>query len=117
MVYVGAQWCPWSRKFTPELINFYNEVITENPEYEVVYIPGERSNSELMQYSKEMNFPWPILRFDAKDRIAVLKTIITRSTIPALGLADIYGVNILDMSEYSHGAVLNKVYANIQEKE
>lgn len=49
--YFSASWCGPCHQFTPILKDFYDEV-NEQPDanFEIVYVPGDRSLEEMMQY-------------------------------------------------------------------
>ena len=51
LLYFSASWCGPCHQFTPILKDFYEEV-TEQPDanFEIVYVPGDRSVEEMMQY-------------------------------------------------------------------
>ncbi|GAB6059861.1 thioredoxin-like domain-containing protein [Desulfonatronum parangueonense] len=100
IIYRGAQWCPGTRKLTPEVIKLYKEIKQNNPEYELVYVPAEKSSLELQKYAAEMNFPWPVVAFHSADELAVVPQ--NNVYIPAIGMADIYGNTLIDMSKHNN---------------
>jgi nucleoredoxin len=51
LLYFSASWCGPCHQFTPILKDFYDEVQAEaGGNLEIVYVPGDRSLQEMMQY-------------------------------------------------------------------
>lgn len=48
LLYFSASWCGPCHQFTPILKDFYEEIVGEN--FEIVYVPGDKSVQEMMQY-------------------------------------------------------------------
>src|SRR5437764_9700345 len=42
-LYFSAHWCPPCRKFTPELVQFYNRVAPQHSEFEIVFVSLDRT--------------------------------------------------------------------------
>jgi thiol-disulfide isomerase/thioredoxin len=63
-LYFAARWCPSCRKFTPELIEYYNRVTAAHPEFEIVFISADRSESAMQAYMHDTQMPWPAVQFD-----------------------------------------------------
>ncbi len=60
-VYFSASWCPPCLAFTPLLIDFYNEVNSEDKALEIILVPLDRTNEEFELYYKPM--PWLTIPF------------------------------------------------------
>jgi hypothetical protein len=114
VIYHGARWCPYTQKFTPQLLKLYNEMKQKHPEYEVIYFPAEKSAAELQTYAKEMNFPWPVVTFNQKEKLAVFAHILGRSSTPELGVVDQYGNIILDNAELDRDTALLRLKKMIE---
>ena len=54
-LYFSASWCPPCRRFTPELIKFYNKY-HRSKNFEIVFISRDRNYNEYSKYYKKM--PW-----------------------------------------------------------
>lgn len=111
VLYGGARWCPYTQQFTPELLKAYNQLKTKHPEFEVFYIPSEKSAAELQTYAKELNFPWPVLDYRHKGKFAVLATILGRSSLPEIEVADRHGNIIIDNYKLDREGVLKEFIA------
>ncbi len=94
-LYFSAHWCPPCRKFTPELVDFYNRVAPQHPEFEVIFVSNDRSASAMQTYMSETSMPWPAIDF---DRIASKDSIrkYCGSGIPCLVLVDASGKVLSD---------------------
>ncbi|MEP4079521.1 thioredoxin-like domain-containing protein [Haloferula sp.] len=58
--YYTASWCPPCQKYTPSLVEFYNENKNEN--FEIVLITSDRDEDAMEGYAKEKKMPWPQLK-------------------------------------------------------
>ncbi|MGF1531573.1 MAG: thioredoxin-like domain-containing protein [Puniceicoccaceae bacterium] len=58
--YYTASWCPPCQKFTPSLVEWYNE--NKNDNFELVLISSDRDAKAMERYAAEKEMPWPQLR-------------------------------------------------------
>jgi nucleoredoxin len=94
-LYFSAHWCPPCRKFTPNLVDFYNRVASLHPEFEIIFVSYDRSAYGMQTYIRETNMPWPAIdyaKISAKPEI----TKYAGSAIPCLVLVDAAGKVISD---------------------
>jgi nucleoredoxin len=63
-LYFSAHWCPPCRKFTPELVAFYNRNAAAHPEFEIVFVSSDKSAAAMEAYMRDMQMPWPAVSFD-----------------------------------------------------
>lgn len=95
-LYFSAHWCGPCRRFTPELVKFYQEFATAHPEFELVFVSKDRSAREQGQYIQEMGMPWPVVPY---ARLAEAQAKLPHSTgesIPCLLLVDSSGQVLSD---------------------
>jgi nucleoredoxin len=95
MLYFSAHWCGPCRKFTPQLVDYYNRVAPQHPELEIVFVSNDRSQFAFETYMKEAQMPWPAIDF---QKVAS-KTAITKFAgqgIPDLVLLDASGRVVSD---------------------
>ena len=94
-LYFSAHWCPPCRKFTPELVQYYNRVTAQHPEFEVIFVSFDRSNYTMQNYMREANMPWPAIDFQKLETKQEIKKY-AGSGIPCLVLLDSTGKVISD---------------------
>ena len=58
--YFSASWCGPCHKFTPNLIEFYNN--NKNADFEIFLTSHDSDDKDLEKYVKELNQPWPFLK-------------------------------------------------------
>jgi nucleoredoxin len=63
-LYFSARWCGPCRKFTPDLVEFYNRVTPAHPEFEIIFVSSDRSAPAMEAYMRDMQMPWPAVHFD-----------------------------------------------------
>ncbi len=62
-LYFSAGWCPPCHVFTPKLVSFYREMKPKHPDFEVIFISADHSESEMKKYVADAAMPWPALRY------------------------------------------------------
>jgi nucleoredoxin len=75
------------RKFTPQLVEYYNRVAPQHPEFEVIFYSFDQSAAAMELYMRETNMPWPAIDYEklpAKESIRKN----AGSGIPSLVLVD-----------------------------
>ena len=100
-LYFSAHWCPPCRKFTPELVDYYNRVATQHPEFEIVFISFDKSQFAMETYMREANMPWPAIDFPKLGGKEAVRKYAGKG-IPCLVLVD------------ATGTVISSTYAGAQ---
>jgi hypothetical protein len=99
LLFFSANWSPAGRKFTPRLVEYYNRVAPQHPEFEVIFFSADRSRFGMETYMGQSNMPWPAVAYDRRTgKAGAIQTNLVRE-IPALVLADAAG----KVLSYSHG--------------
>ena len=62
-LYFSAHWCGPCRKFTPQLVEYYNRVAPQHPEFELIFVSNDRAPFNMETYMKQTNMPWPAIDF------------------------------------------------------
>lgn len=94
-LYFSAHWCPPCRKFTPQLVDYYNRVAPQHPEFEIIFVSNDRSQFGFETYLKETQMPWPAIDFQkVANKGAINKY--AGSGIPDLVLLDASGKVVSD---------------------
>ena len=94
-LYFSANWCAPCRKFTPELIDFYNRAAPQHPEFEVLFVSYDRTAFAMQTYMRETKMPWPALDYAKIGGNETIKKY-SRSGIPCLVLIDAEGKVLSD---------------------
>jgi nucleoredoxin len=63
-LYFSAHWCGPCRKFTPNLVAYYNKNTAAHPEFEIVFVSNDKTASAMEGYMREDQMPWPAVSFD-----------------------------------------------------
>lgn len=92
-IYFSAHWCPPCRQFTPKLVDFYNQLKSEDKPFEIVFVSSDRSEREMIGYMKEADMPWLAVRHDSKESNHLKETFSIRS-IPTLVVVNDQGTMI-----------------------
>ena len=94
-LYFSAHWCGPCRKFTPQLVDYYNRVAAQHPEFEIIFVSYDRSAFGFETYLKDTRMPWPAIDFQkVKGKSEITKY--SGSEIPGLVLIDASGKVISD---------------------
>jgi len=64
-IYYSAQWCPPCHRFTPKLVQFYNDFKPSHPNFELIFVSEDHDRDAMLAYIKEMSMPWPSVRYNA----------------------------------------------------
>jgi nucleoredoxin len=102
-LYFSAHWCGPCRKFTPQLVEYYNQVAPQHPEFEIIFVSSDRSRFGWETYMREARMPWPAIDYDQLTGLAGLKQL-GGDGIPSLVLLDATGQ--LLSSSYDGGKYL-----------
>ena len=94
-LYFSAFWCGPCRKFTPQLVQFYNRVAPAHPEFEIVFLSFDKSAPAMENYMREMHMPWPAVKFDKLAEKEALRKY-AGSGIPCLVVVDAEGRVVSD---------------------
>jgi nucleoredoxin len=94
--YFSAHWCAPCRKFTPQLVDYYNRVAAQHPEFEIVFYSLDKSSFAFETYMREANMPWLAIDYaKVKGKEAIGKN--AGDGIPSLVLVDSAG-NVISSS-------------------
>jgi thiol-disulfide isomerase/thioredoxin len=94
-LYFSAHWCGPCRKFTPQLVAYYNKVAAAHPEFEIVFVSSDKTAAEMEGYVREAQMPWPAVAFENAVKNAALDKY-AGSAIPCLVIVNETGKVVLD---------------------
>jgi len=89
-VYFSASWCPPCRKFTPELVKFYNKFKPQHADFELVFVSWDRAGSDMEKYMESDAMPWPALAYNERKNKPTINGL-AGNGIPCLVLIDASG--------------------------
>ena len=97
-LYFSAHWCAPCRVFTPKLVEFYNRIAPQHPEFEIVLVSYDKSPFGLETSMRDAQVPWPAINFAKLPGKEALKKYAGES-IPCLVVLDASGKVIFDTYE------------------
>ncbi len=86
-LYYSAHWCAPCRKFTPELVDYYNRVAAAHPEFELVFVSSDRSRFGWETYIQEAKMPWLAIDYEQLSDLEGVKKL-GGGSIPSLLVLD-----------------------------
>jgi nucleoredoxin len=111
-LYFAANWCPACRQFTPQLVEYYNRVKAEHPEFEIILVSGDPSAAGMEAHIRSGRMPWPAVDFEKLPGKESLKKYGGQS-IPCLVLLDASGKVLADTFEGKTRVGPEKVLATL----
>jgi thiol-disulfide isomerase/thioredoxin len=87
ILYFGAGWCPDCRRFSPKLVSAYNAQAGEK-KFEVLLIPKDKTEEEMVKFMKAEKMPWPALAFSKTAGADDLNRFYSGKGIPCLTVID-----------------------------
>ncbi len=87
-IYFSAHWCSPCRKFTPQLIDFYNMLKKENKPFEIIFISSDKTEDDMFEYINETEMPWLTLFYEDSRKNYVKSKYNARGGIPKLVILD-----------------------------
>jgi nucleoredoxin len=112
-LYFSAHWCAPCRKFTPQLVDYYNQIEPQHPEFEIIFVSCDRSRFNWETYMRDSKMPWPAIDFDQLASLGDLRRI-GGSSIPSLVLLDATGRILSTSFEGDNYLGPQKVLADLQ---
>ncbi len=71
LLYFSASWCGPCKKFTPSLVEFFDQNV-DSRKVMVVLVGRDRSEAEMMQYMTDHGMKWPAIPFKQLQKSGVL---------------------------------------------
>lgn len=90
VLYFSANWCKPCHTFTPKLVEFYNRVVEQHPEFEIVFVSSDHSQFAMETYMRNTQMPWPAVDYQTIAGAPELQKL-GGSSIPSLIAIDASG--------------------------
>lgn len=113
--YRGAGWCGPCRQFSPSLVKFYKEAKPTYPNFEIIFISGDKTPAEMAKYAKEMGFAWATVPSARQPETQIVNRFFT-NLIPQLVVTDRAGNVVLDSAKIGTDAALKQFAALLKKK-
>ncbi|HRE80333.1 MAG TPA: thioredoxin-like domain-containing protein [Opitutaceae bacterium] len=110
LFYRGAGWCGPCRQFSPSLVSFFKETKAKHPNYEVVFVSGDKTPAEMKAYSKEIGFTWPTVPQSRQPEMQIVNRLFT-NLIPQVVVTDRQGTVVIDSARIGSAAALQQFAA------
>ena len=94
-LYFSAHWCPPCRKFTPQLVAYYDQIAHDHPEFEIIFVSADKSADDMATYMRETGMPWPAIEYGELANVPALQKYAGRG-IPDLVIVDASGKVLAD---------------------
>jgi hypothetical protein len=99
LLFFSAIWSKEGRQFTSRLVDYYNRVAPQHPEFEIVFFSADRSQFAMENYVSQTNMPWPAVAYEKlQGKAGALASAFTHQ-IPRLILAEASGRVLSDSGE------------------
>lgn len=99
LLFFSAIWSKEGRQFTSQLVEYYNRVHPQHPEFEIVFFSADRSAFAMENYINQTNMPWPAVAYDKLSAKAGALAESLRHQIPRLILVEASGKMLSDSGE------------------
>jgi thiol-disulfide isomerase/thioredoxin len=68
LFYYTASWCGPCQKFTPSLVEFYNQHKPNNNEFEIILVTSDSNEEDMEKYAADKTMTWPQLKLSKVER-------------------------------------------------
>ncbi|WP_269522839.1 thioredoxin-like domain-containing protein [Coraliomargarita parva] len=114
-IYYSAHWCPPCRRFTPKLVQFYDEQSAKHDNFEIIFVSSDKNEDAMLEYMVGTKMNWPALEYSRKKSSKEL-TKYCGSGIPCLVLVDNEGKVLADSFVAGKYVGPTKVMESLREK-
>jgi len=94
-LYFSAHWCGPCRKFTPQLVAYYDQIARDHPEFEIIFVSADKSADGMATYMRESGMPWPAIEYSKLANVPALQKYAGKG-IPDLVIVDASGKVLAD---------------------
>lgn len=95
VIFFSAGWCPDCRRFSPSLVEAYNQQPKGGDRFEVLLFSMDKSAEGMRKYMRTEKMNWPAIAFDKIRTAEDLKEYYSGHGIPCLSVIDSKGTLVL----------------------
>ncbi|HTL56603.1 MAG TPA: thioredoxin-like domain-containing protein [Candidatus Limnocylindrales bacterium] len=95
ILYYGAGWCPDCRRFSPTLVQAYNQQPKDRKRFEVLLISRDKTADGMLKFMKTEKMSWPALAFEKVESAQDLNKYYSGHGIPCLSVINPNGKLLL----------------------
>lgn len=95
ILYFSAGWCPDCRRFSPSLVQAYNQQSKGGQRFEVVLFSMDKTADGMLKFMRTEKMTWPAIAFDKIEAAEDLKKYYSGHGIPCLSVIDSKGKLVL----------------------
>jgi len=111
--YRGSSTCPITRRFTPTLIRYYQQMKPRHPEFEIVWMMTE-SPEDTGKFAREIGFSWRAITYENEAKLYSINQAIT-GKLPQLIVVDPSGKILANGWQESAPAALSQLDALLKQ--
>lgn len=106
LVYFGAGWCPDCRRFSPSLVEAYDQQAANERRFEVLLVSRDRSEEEMLKFMKTEKMTWPALSYAKIAGAQKVEELYSGHGIPCLTVVNRQGKVVLQSKSDQDGEEL-----------
>lgn len=95
VIYFSAGWCPDCRRFSPSLVEAYNQQSKGEQRFEVMLFSMDKTTDDMLKFIRTEKMTWPAIVFDKLETAQDLKKYYSGHGIPCLSVIDSKGKLVL----------------------
>jgi nucleoredoxin len=95
VLYFSAGWCPDCRRFSPSLVETYNQQPRNGKRFEVLLFSMDKTAGGMLKFMTTEKMTWPAIAFDKTETAEDLKKYYSSHGIPCLSVIDSKGKLVL----------------------
>ena len=108
----GSSTCPYTRKFAPSVVKYYDQTKPAHPEFEVIWLMCD-SPEETGKFAKQLGFSWRAIDYESQPKVPEMNNQI-EGRLPQLFVMDAAGHTLANGVRDDAPAALKKLDAMLK---